>query len=121
MQADTATLRNTAEPLGTALIVLDERIRGKILRMRPQAALAVFVVVIASTSGLARDHPGLLFEVCNDCGRMVDFGSALHGDYFSITDTYDPLSNRRAFYDAQSCPTCCHAGKLREKMADAAH
>jgi hypothetical protein len=30
---------------------------------------------------------------------MVDFGSAAHGDYFSITDTYDPLSNRRAFYD----------------------
>jgi alpha-galactosidase len=31
---------------------------------------------------------------------MVDFGSAAHGDYFSITDAYDPLSNRRAFYDA---------------------
>jgi alpha-galactosidase len=31
---------------------------------------------------------------------MVDFGSAGHADYFSITDTYDPLSNRRAFYDA---------------------
>jgi alpha-galactosidase len=31
---------------------------------------------------------------------MVDFGSAAHGDYFSTTDTYDPLSNRRAFYDA---------------------
>ena len=30
---------------------------------------------------------------------MIDFGSAAHGDYFSITDTYDPLSNRRAFYD----------------------
>src|SRR3569833_2438408 len=30
---------------------------------------------------------------------MVDFGSAAHGDYISITDTYDPLSNRRAFYD----------------------
>ena len=44
-------------------------------------------------------HPGLLFEICNDGGRMVDFGSAAHGDYFSITDTYDPLSNRRAFYD----------------------
>ncbi len=44
-------------------------------------------------------HPGLLFEICNDGGRMVDFGSASHGDYFSITDTYDPLSNRRAFYD----------------------
>ncbi len=46
-----------------------------------------------------REHPGLLFEICNDGGRMVDFGSASHGDYFSITDTYDPLSNRRAFYD----------------------
>jgi alpha-galactosidase len=31
---------------------------------------------------------------------MVDFGSAAHGDYFSISDAYDPLSNRRAFYDA---------------------
>jgi alpha-galactosidase len=30
---------------------------------------------------------------------MVDFGTAAHGDYFSITDSYDPLSNRRAFYD----------------------
>ena len=46
-----------------------------------------------------RAHPGLIFEICNDGGRMVDFGSAAHGDYFSITDTYDPLSNRRAFYD----------------------
>jgi alpha-galactosidase len=45
------------------------------------------------------EHPGLIFEICNDGGRMVDFGSAAHGDYFSITDTYDPLSNRRAFYD----------------------
>jgi alpha-galactosidase len=50
-------------------------------------------------SKLRKDHPGLLFEICNDGGRMVDFGSASHGDYFSITDTYDPLSNRRAFYD----------------------
>jgi alpha-galactosidase len=47
-----------------------------------------------------REHPGLLFEICNDGGRMVDFGSAAHGDYFSITDHYDPLSNRRAFFDA---------------------
>jgi hypothetical protein len=51
-------------------------------------------------AGARRAHPGLLFEVCNDGGRMVDFGSAAHGDYFSITDSYDPLSNRRAFYDA---------------------
>jgi alpha-galactosidase len=50
-------------------------------------------------SQMRREHPGLIFEVCNDGGRMVDFGSASHGDYFSITDTYDPLSNRRAFYD----------------------
>jgi hypothetical protein len=49
---------------------------------------------------LRRRHPGLLLEICNDGGRMVDFGSAAHGDYFSITDIYDPLSNRRAFYDA---------------------
>ena len=49
---------------------------------------------------MRHDHPGLLFEICNDGGRMVDFGSAAHGDYFSITDSYDPLSNRRAFYDA---------------------
>jgi len=50
-------------------------------------------------SQMRKKHPGLFFEVCNDGGRMVDFGSAAHGDYFSITDTYDPLSNRRAFFD----------------------
>ncbi len=50
-------------------------------------------------SNLRMNHPGLLLEICNDGGRMVDFGSAAHGDYFSITDTYDPLSNRRAFFD----------------------
>jgi alpha-galactosidase len=51
-------------------------------------------------SKLKKNHPGLLLEVCDDGGRMVDFGSAAHADYFSITDTYDPISNRRAFYDA---------------------
>jgi hypothetical protein len=50
-------------------------------------------------SKVRKNHPGLLFEICNDGGRMVDFGSAAHGDYFSITDTYDPVSNRRAFFD----------------------
>ena len=49
---------------------------------------------------LRQDDPRLLLEICNDGGRMVDFGSAAHGDYFSISDAYDPLSNRRAFYDA---------------------
>lgn len=49
---------------------------------------------------LSREHPHLLLEICNDGGRMVDFGSAAHGDYFSISDAYDPPSNRRAFYDS---------------------
>jgi len=49
---------------------------------------------------LRERHPQLLLELCNDGGRMVDFGSAAHGDYFSTTDSYDPLSNRRAFFDA---------------------
>jgi hypothetical protein len=49
---------------------------------------------------LKNAHPGLLLEICNDGGRMVDFGSAAVGDYFSIVDAYDPLSNRQAFYDA---------------------
>ncbi len=51
-------------------------------------------------SQLRRMHPSLLLEICDNGGRMVDFGSAAHGDYFSITDSYDPLSNRQAFYDA---------------------
>jgi alpha-galactosidase len=51
-------------------------------------------------SHLRNEHPELLLEICNDGGRMVDFGSAAHGDYFSITDAYDPVSNRQAFYDA---------------------
>jgi hypothetical protein len=51
-------------------------------------------------SQLRKHYPNLLLEICNDGGRMVDFGSAAHGDYFSISDAYDPLSNRRAFYDA---------------------
>jgi hypothetical protein len=51
-------------------------------------------------SRLRKMHPALLLEICNDGGRMVDFGSAAHGDYFSITDTFEPLSNRRAFFDA---------------------
>ncbi len=50
-------------------------------------------------SQLRSQHPNILLEICNDGGRMVDFGSASHGDYFSITDTYDPLANRQAFYD----------------------
>jgi hypothetical protein len=60
------------------------------------AALAYYEI----QATLRRQFPALLLEICNDGGRMVDFGSAAHGDYFSITDAYDPLGNRRAFYDA---------------------
>ena len=42
-------------------------------------------------SQVRHEHPELLLEICNDGGRMVDFGSASHGDYFSITDSYDPV------------------------------
>jgi len=49
---------------------------------------------------LRKEHPKLLFEDCVNGGRMVDFGIARRAHYISITDTYDPLSNRRAFYDA---------------------
>jgi len=31
---------------------------------------------------------------------MVDYGAVRRCHYISITDTYDPLSNRRAFFDA---------------------
>ncbi len=51
-------------------------------------------------SRLRQQYPNLLLEICNDGGRMIDFGSAAHGDYFSISDAYDPVSNRRAFYDS---------------------
>ena len=64
-------------------------------------------------------HPELLLEICNDGGRMVDFGSAAHGDYFSITDTYDPLSNRRAFYDASFVLPPAMLESLRGEMAHA--
>lgn len=49
---------------------------------------------------LRRENPALLFEDCVNGGRMVDFGVIRRVDYISITDTYDPLSNRRAFFDA---------------------
>ena len=49
---------------------------------------------------LRREHSGLLLEICSDGGRMIDFGGAAHADYFSTVDSYDPTSNRQAFYDA---------------------
>ena len=49
---------------------------------------------------LRKEHPNLLFEDCVNGGHTVDFGIVRRTHYISITDTYDPLSNRRAFYDA---------------------
>jgi alpha-galactosidase len=46
------------------------------------------------------ENPKLLFENCVNGGHMVDYGAVRRCHYISITDTYDPLSNRRAFYDA---------------------
>jgi hypothetical protein len=49
---------------------------------------------------LRRENPSLLFEDCVNGGRMVDFGVLRRVNYISITDSYDPISNRRAFYDS---------------------
>jgi alpha-galactosidase len=49
---------------------------------------------------LRKEHPKLLFEDCVNGGHTVDFGIVRRVHYISITDTYDPMSNRRAFYDA---------------------
>ena len=49
---------------------------------------------------LRKENPNLLFEDCVNGGQMVDFGAIRRAHYISITDTYDPLSNRRAFFDA---------------------
>ena len=68
---------------------------------------------------LRAENPGLLFENCVNGGHMVDYGVARRTHYTSITDTYDPLSNRRAFYDTSYAlpPAMCecyianHPGK----------
>ncbi len=49
---------------------------------------------------LRNEHPKLMFEDCVNGGHTVDFGIVRRAHYISITDAYDPLSNRRAFYDA---------------------
>jgi hypothetical protein len=49
---------------------------------------------------LRAENPNLLFENCVNGGRMIDFGAVRRCHYISITDVYDPLSNRQAFHDA---------------------
>lgn len=49
---------------------------------------------------LRKENPGLLFEDCVNGGRLVDFGVAKRVHYICVTDSYDPWTCRRAFYDA---------------------
>lgn len=49
---------------------------------------------------LRKENPNLLFEDCVNGGRMVDFGVAKRVHYICVTDSYDPWTLRRAFYDA---------------------
>ena len=58
---------------------------------------------------LRAENPNLLFEDCVNGGHTVDYGIVKRTHYISITDTYDPLSNRRAFYDASYAlpPSMC--------------
>ena len=49
---------------------------------------------------LRAENPGLLLENCVNGGHMVDFGVLRRTHYTCLTDHYDPLSNRRAFYDS---------------------
>ena len=58
---------------------------------------------------LRAENPELLFENCVNGGHTVDYGIVGRTHYISITDVYDPLSNRRAFYDASYAlpPSMC--------------
>jgi len=46
------------------------------------------------------EFPDLIFENCVNGGRMVDFGALGRCHYVCISDSYDPLNLRRAFYDS---------------------
>jgi hypothetical protein len=72
---------------------------------------------------LRQENPRLLFENCVDGGHTVDYGIVQRTHYISITDTYDPLSNRRAFYDASYAlpPAMCEcyvADHPRKNLAE---
>jgi hypothetical protein len=58
---------------------------------------------------LRAENPELLFENCVNGGHTVDYGIVKRTHYVSITDVYDPLSNRQAFYDASYAlpPSMC--------------
>ena len=49
---------------------------------------------------LRRENPGLMFEDCVNGGRLVDYGVIKRVHYICVTDSYDPHTCRRAFYDS---------------------
>jgi alpha-galactosidase len=49
---------------------------------------------------LLRRHPALLLEDCMGGGNIMDYGALQRFHLFSLTDLYDPLSNRQAIYGA---------------------
>jgi hypothetical protein len=71
---------------------------------------------------LRAENPNLLFENCVNGGHMIDYGALRRCHYISITDTYDPLSNRRAFYDASFAlpPATCECYVQNIKVRDLA-
>ncbi len=70
-----------------------------------RAALGYYRVYDA----LRQRNPTLLFEDCVNGGRTIDYGILKRVHYISIVDSYDPLSNRRAFYDTSFAipPSMC--------------
>ncbi|MBN2579808.1 MAG: alpha-galactosidase [Pirellulales bacterium] len=46
------------------------------------------------------EFPDLIFENCVGGGCTVDFGILRRCHFVNIVESYDPLSNRKAFYDA---------------------
>ncbi len=49
---------------------------------------------------LRESFPELLLEDCSNGGNLVNYGILRRTHYVSITNVYDPVSNRRAFYDS---------------------
>jgi alpha-galactosidase len=89
MQCSRTTHRHTASPIDVAY----------------HATLGYYQV----QDQLRASYPDLVFEDCCDGGHIVDYGIMQRTHYISITDTYDPLSNRRAIYDSSYAvpPSMC--------------
>jgi alpha-galactosidase len=67
--------------------------------------------------GLLRRRPDVLLENCMGGGNILDFGVLQRFHLFSLTDLYDPLSNRQAIYGA-TFPFPARYGEGYMKEAD---